>query len=94
MSKAIERLPKTDSQILQYLEPLITAGFLSRRRNVVNVSIGFWNNTFGKEETLRFPPRLEQALRQLYNTVELSLPSWEPHSDEVVSSKRKEYRQG
>ncbi len=50
----MERLPKTDSQILQYLEPLITAGFLSRRRSIVNISIRFWNDTFGKEETLRF----------------------------------------
>ncbi len=81
----MERLPKTDSQILQYLEPLITAGFLSRRRSIVNISIRFWNDTFGKEETLRFPSRLEQALRQLYNTVELSLPSWEIRADETVS---------
>ena len=85
VNKAIERLPRKDSQILLHLEPLITAGFLSKRRGIVNTSIITWNNTFGKQVTLRYPPRLEQAVRQLRNTVELCLPSLEVHDDDAVS---------
>ncbi|KAH4066571.1 hypothetical protein HBH50_150840 [Parastagonospora nodorum] len=75
VTKAIERLPRKDGQILLHLEPLITAGFVSRRRDIVNISIATWNKTFGKEESLRYPSQLEQALRRLRNSVELSLPS-------------------
>jgi hypothetical protein len=85
VSKAIERLPRKDGQILLHLEPLITAGFVSRRRSIVNISIATWNKTFGKEESLRYPNRLEQALRRLHTSVKLSLPSLEIRDQESVS---------
>ena len=47
---------------------------MSRRRRIVESSIATWNATFGKEQTLHYPPRLEEALRRLQGTVELSLP--------------------
>jgi hypothetical protein len=86
VAKAIERLLQKDSQTLSRLESLITAGFLSRRRSIVNVSIATWNNTFGKEDSLRYPPRLEQALRRLRNSVELSLPSLVVRPEDAVST--------
>lgn len=82
---AIERLPRKDGQILLHLEPLITAGFLSRRHGIVNMSIATWNATFGKEETLRYPAQLEQALRRLRNSVQLSLPSLDVREEDAVS---------
>lgn len=85
VSNAIERLPRKDGQILIHLEPLITAGFVSRRRSIVNISIAIWNKTFGKEESLRYPSRLEMALRRLRATVELSLPSLEDRTGDIVS---------
>ncbi|KAL1794518.1 hypothetical protein ACET3X_007939 [Alternaria dauci] len=81
--KAIERLPRTDDTTLLHLQPIITAGFLSRRRSVVNLSIATWNATFGKEDSLRYSPRLEQALRQLWHSVELSLPSLEVREEDA-----------
>ena len=86
MSKAIERLPRKDGQILLHLEPLITAGFISRRRSIVNVSVVMWNKTFGKEESLRYPSQLEKALRRLRSTAELSLPSLEARDEDDVSA--------
>lgn len=83
---AIERLPRRDSQILLHLESLITPGFLSRRRGIVNMSVATWNATFGKEETLSYPARLEEILRRLRNTVELSLPSLEVRDEGAVSA--------
>ncbi|KAF2036545.1 hypothetical protein EK21DRAFT_51653 [Setomelanomma holmii] len=73
--KALERLPRKDVQILLHLEPLVTAGFVSRRRSIVNLSIVIWNKTFGKEESLRYPAKLEKALRRLRTSVDISLPS-------------------
>jgi hypothetical protein len=69
-----------------HLESLITAGFLSRRRSIVNISITTWNNTFGKEERLQYPTRLEQALRRLRNSVDLHLPSLEVRNEDAVSA--------
>ncbi|KAI4654215.1 uncharacterized protein J4E78_007260 [Alternaria triticimaculans] len=83
VDKAVERLPRKDSQTLLHLQALVTAGFLSRRRSIVNISIATWNATFGKEDSLRYPTRLEQALRQLRNSVELSLPSLEVREDDA-----------
>ncbi|KAF1833705.1 hypothetical protein BDW02DRAFT_631041 [Decorospora gaudefroyi] len=83
INKAVERLPRKDSQVLLHLEPLITAGFLSKRRTIVNVSIATWNNTFGQEASLRYPSRLEQALRQLRSSAELSLPSLEVRKEDA-----------
>ncbi|KAH9859637.1 hypothetical protein IAQ61_011418 [Plenodomus lingam] len=80
--KAIARLPRKDSQILLHLETLITSGFLSRRRGIVNTSIATWNETFGKEEHLRYPTGLERALRRLRNHVDLELPSLDVRKDE------------
>ena len=86
MCAAIERLPNKNSQTLAHLEPLITAGFTSCRRGIVERSIATWNGTFGKQETLRYPSRLEQLLRRLQNTAELSLPSLEIRKEEKVGT--------
>ncbi|KAG9193883.1 hypothetical protein G6011_03918 [Alternaria panax] len=82
-SKAVERLPRKDGQVLLQLQALVTAGFLSRRRSIVNVSIATWNATFGKEDSLRYPPRLEVALRLLQHSVEISLPSLEVRDEDA-----------
>ena len=85
MSEAIDRLPRKDSQVLLHLESLLISGFVSRRRSVVNPSITTWNKTFGKEDSLRYPPRLEAVLRRLHNSVELVLPSLDITDDDAVS---------
>jgi hypothetical protein len=56
----------------------------------VNISIATWNKTFGNEESLRYPSRLEQALRRLRSTVDLSLPSLEARDEDIVSPSRHE----
>ena len=82
ISGAIERLPRKDSQLLTTLEPLLTAGFVSRRRAILNISIKSWNATFGQESSLRYPSKLEEALQQLRHAVEISVPSL-PAADNV-----------
>ncbi|KAF1940304.1 hypothetical protein EJ02DRAFT_513228 [Clathrospora elynae] len=82
INTAVGRLPHKDSQLLLHLESLFTAGFSSRRRSIVNISITAWNATFGNEDTLRYPSRLEQALRRLGSTVEITLPSLEIQAED------------
>ncbi|KAJ4359794.1 uncharacterized protein N0V89_000350 [Didymosphaeria variabile] len=74
---AMHKLPRNNGQVLLHLDPLITSGFVSRRREIVDSSIAAWNATFGREKSLRYPLRLEEALRRLRSTVELSLPGLE-----------------
>lgn len=86
MSEAVERLPRKDGQVLLHLEPLITAGFVSRRRDIVNGSITTWNKTFGKEGSLKYPSRLEKVLRRLRSSVDIVMPSLDTDDDESVGS--------
>lgn len=80
---AMYKLPR-DKQILVHLESLITSGLTSQRRGIVDLSIASWNATFGKEETIRYPTQLEEALRRLSSSVELSLPSLDVRGNEMV----------
>ncbi|KAF2197514.1 hypothetical protein GQ43DRAFT_484083 [Delitschia confertaspora ATCC 74209] len=77
----LQRVPRKDpSAVLAALEPLITSGFLSRRRGIITESARAWNTTFGMEESLTYPSQLEMALRKLHKSVELSLPTF-PNND-------------
>ncbi|KAL5451367.1 hypothetical protein PMIN06_006257 [Paraphaeosphaeria minitans] len=85
---AMHKLPRNNGQILIHLEPLITSGFVSRRRGIIESSIAAWNATFGREQALRYPSRLEETLRQLRSTIELSLPGLEVQegNDDIAPS--------
>lgn len=85
VTQSLLRLPRKDSQVLLHLEPLITAGFITKRRSIVNISIESWNNTFGQEADLRYSTSLEHVLLRLHKIAELSLPSLDIRSDEEVS---------
>ena len=87
----MHKLPRNNPQILVHLEALITSGFVSRRRGIVDSSIASWNATFGREAELTYPPRLEQALRRLITTVELSLPGLDMRTGEKVITGHLEY---
>ncbi|KAF2749778.1 hypothetical protein M011DRAFT_484473 [Sporormia fimetaria CBS 119925] len=75
--EGLEKIRKRDSSLLSSLEPLLCAGFSSRRRRVVETSVKSWNSTFGKEEGLRYPAQLEKKLHRLSGAVELLAPSLE-----------------
>lgn len=82
-SEAIRKLPKKDSAMLVALEPLITSGFVTRRRRLVNISVESWNDSFGKLDNLRYPSRLELVLQRLAKLVHLSLPSLQRHESDL-----------
>ncbi|KAM5434384.1 hypothetical protein McanCB56680_004483 [Microsporum canis] len=72
----IKSLCNTNSEALERLEYLITAGFESHHKSIVNKFISMWNASFGLEESLAYPPSLESILRKLNPYVEIQLPSF------------------
>ncbi|KAF2739709.1 hypothetical protein EJ04DRAFT_508569 [Polyplosphaeria fusca] len=78
---AIERLLRKDSSLLLALEPLIASGFKTRRHGIINISVASWDTTFAKEQTLRYPARIEEILQRLRNHVDISLPSLPPTTE-------------
>ncbi|KAF2274700.1 uncharacterized protein EI97DRAFT_421878 [Westerdykella ornata] len=75
VDSAVKLLPKKDSTLLAALEPLLCSGFVSRQRAVVNIAVCSWNATFGEQEALNYPARLQKALCRVKRVVELSTPS-------------------
>ncbi|OCL08110.1 hypothetical protein AOQ84DRAFT_389086, partial [Glonium stellatum] len=82
ISAAVERLPRNDSSLLVALEVMIAAGFSSRRRGMVNVSIETWNCTFGVNDKLEYPPKIKLALKRIRPFVDLRLPTF-PEGDDA-----------
>lgn len=80
------KIPRDNGTVLLPLETLVASGFVSRRRRIVESSIATWNATFGREQTLEYPPRLEEALRRLQGTVQLSLPGLDLRAGTEVGS--------
>lgn len=81
----LRSLPQTDTTLLKALESLLTAGFSSPQRAIVNATIDFWNSTFGSQETLEYPQKLETVLRARLAETELILPDF-PSGDDNASS--------
>jgi hypothetical protein len=80
---AIGNHPRKDSTYLQAFDTLIAAGLSCRRISIVNATVGFWNESFGAEDDLEYPPMVAKALRKLKPTVELQLPGVLPLAEEV-----------
>ncbi|EFW15123.1 conserved hypothetical protein [Coccidioides posadasii str. Silveira] len=75
----------TDSQLLNQLTPMVASGFESRHKSIVNSFIREWNSTFGLQETLKYPARLEAALGKLGASTSIRLPGWQ-HELELKES--------
>ncbi|KAI7082379.1 hypothetical protein KC356_g8426 [Hortaea werneckii] len=70
----LHEMPEKNTTTLQALEPLLVAGFSSPHKGIVNQCIGFWNDTFGTNESLECPSRLAKVLRVRAAEAEISLP--------------------
>lgn len=68
-------LPRKDGALLNLLQPIFIAGFVSPRRAVVNRTIMFWNDSFGDQNQLRYPAELAKVLRAARPYVDLALPN-------------------
>ena len=63
-----------DSSMLSKLEVLISAGFRSPNKAVVDVTIDVWNKTFGEQELLRYPAALQTVVSRLARHVDIQVP--------------------
>lgn len=72
----------SNTLLLKGLDILFAAGFSSSHRTIINASVSFWNETFGRLDALDYPPKVEMAIRRLRPLVDLDLPSF-PENDDV-----------
>ncbi|KAF3892065.1 Telomere length regulator protein [Trichophyton interdigitale] len=86
----ITSLRTTNSETLEQLASLMTAGFESRHKSIVNKFISMWNASFGLEKNLSYPASLEAILRRLKPFVEIQLPGF-PERTEPESISVPEY---
>ncbi|KAL8808328.1 MAG: hypothetical protein Q9182_000148 [Xanthomendoza sp. 2 TL-2023] len=82
---SLKVVPKPDSFCLSRLQDLITSGFQSRHKRVVNEWITAWNQTFGRAETLEYPVTLRIVLKKLRPTVDIELPGFVEEEESEVS---------
>lgn len=80
----LKSLPCKDSALLKTLEPLFAAGFSSPHRDIVNQTIICWNETFGSEDSLEYPEKLELVLRARLVDADINLPSFPEDDDDRV----------
>lgn len=65
------------SEELARLSPLLVAALVSGRKGVVNKTLEFWNETFGKSQAdLIYPEAFVEAMRPLKLVATVKLPGW------------------
>ncbi|KAF2760333.1 hypothetical protein EJ05DRAFT_498292 [Pseudovirgaria hyperparasitica] len=69
-------LPQKNTATLAALDILLIAGFSSSRREIVNATVEFWNDTFGKQDTLAYPSPLVPVIERLRRVLDIEVPSF------------------
>ncbi|EZF97100.1 hypothetical protein H113_02912 [Trichophyton rubrum MR1459] len=87
----ITSLRNTNSETLEQLASLMTAGFESRHKSIVNKFISMWNASFALERSLSYPVSLESILRRLKPYVEIQLPGFPERTETKSISPPPEY---
>lgn len=83
----VESLTRHDSEVLSNLSGLLSSGFESKHKRVVNATIKMWSTTFGAQTTLSYPARLRTALGRLRTVADITLPGF-PEGDDVRAPTR------
>ncbi|KAF9092886.1 DNA-binding protein rif1, partial [Mortierella sp. GBA35] len=84
-SSSISSGPRSDkaadpfsSGNLTRLSPLLVAALVSGQKAMVNKTLEFWNESFGKSQTdLEYPEAFVEAMRPLKLVATVSLPGWD-----------------
>ena len=63
---------------------ILSAGFSSSHRTVVNLTVEFWNDSFGLQDHLEYPVEIELALRAVRPLVALQPPTFPEGPDDEV----------
>ncbi|KAI4722639.1 hypothetical protein E4T48_01138 [Aureobasidium sp. EXF-10727] len=81
----LKNLP-SNKTLLKALDELFAAGLNSTHRDIINLTVSFWNTTFGQLDSLEYPSQVEQAMRRLQPLVELDLPTFPQNDDALAPS--------
>lgn len=71
---------------LQSLAVLIAGGLESKRKVIVSGSLKVWNDTFGVQSSLEYPPRVRVAMKKLRPVADISLPTFPEDIEEVLGA--------
>lgn len=74
----------SNNTLLKALDELFVGGLNSSHQEIINMTVSFWNSTFGRLETLDYPDRVQYAIRRLRPLVELDLPTFPDNFHEPV----------
>ncbi|KZF26166.1 hypothetical protein L228DRAFT_257648 [Xylona heveae TC161] len=85
IAASIRSLQGTDSSLLRALDVLLAAGLQSRRKRIMSVAVDLWNETFGLEDTICYPPLVLKALQQCRVVADLRLPSFPDDVEDLPS---------
>ncbi|KAG9573340.1 hypothetical protein KCU97_g15113, partial [Aureobasidium melanogenum] len=81
----LKNLP-SNKTLLKGLDELFAAGLNSTHRDIINLTVSFWNTTFGQLDSLEYPSQVEEAMRRLRPLVELDLPTFPENDDASAPS--------
>ncbi|KAG9966091.1 hypothetical protein KCU78_g24472, partial [Aureobasidium melanogenum] len=76
----------SNKTLLKGLDELFAAGLNSTHRDIINLTVSFWNTTFGQLDSLEYPSQVEEAMRRLRPLVELDLPTFPENNDASAPS--------
>ncbi|KAJ7390049.1 DNA-binding protein rif1 [Desmophyllum pertusum] len=66
-----------NSDLLAVMSPLLEVTLGHPKRSIKNHAVMFWNATFARSQTLKYPENLRPALQVAKDKMSLTLPGWE-----------------
>lgn len=85
INQALRSFPYHDNLLLTRFAPLVSAGFCSRHKCVVDIFVDTWNQTFGRIEKILYPEQVELALQKFKSRVDVDLHAFPCSIDGNVS---------
>ncbi|XP_028663921.2 telomere-associated protein RIF1 [Erpetoichthys calabaricus] len=66
-----------DDELLEKMAPVLRVTFLHKNKQIQSQTAQFWNSTFAKAATLRYPEELKAVLNQVRQKIPIILPGFE-----------------
>ncbi|XP_039611141.1 telomere-associated protein RIF1 isoform X2 [Polypterus senegalus] len=66
-----------DNELLEKMAPVLKVTFLHKNKQIQSQTAQFWNSTFAKTASLRYPEELKAVLNQVRQKIPIILPGFE-----------------
>ena len=80
----LEKSIPHDDELLQRFEPLIRSGFSSSDYLIMSFTVSFWNRTFGRQDSISYPPNLLLVILRVRHEEVVNLPALPQGFEEQV----------